>query len=256
MGGVIQVASAYEFIEATPTTENYFRGIILFGRNVASYKFALAKSVVELVCDGQVRASLQDLAVPFARHLCDHLRDSPRQSTSARSRFLDTCRQYNEGSVTGDELRVATVRLGFNNVIDAFHVVGQGEVGIRFFEDDRKSSDPGIVFTEELHQLASTSGPEVLGETEARWRLVETAWDLSLSSSLIAYDSATELFVPSVRRVALTSARDALNGYQKGRCFYCYRPIAITSGTAERKVSSMPSRTSPISTGCSSGMST
>jgi hypothetical protein len=33
--------------------------------------------------------------------------------------------------------------------------------------------------------------------------------------------------------VALTSARDALNGYQKGRCFYCYRPIGITSGAVD-----------------------
>ena len=106
-------------------------------------------------------------------------------------------------------------------------------MGVRFFEDARKSQVPGIVFTDELGQLAATSGPEALGETEARWRLVETAWDLSLSSSLIAYDSTRQLLVPSVRRVALTSARDALNGYQKGRCFYCYRPVGITSGAAD-----------------------
>ncbi len=33
------------FISVTPTTENYPRGVVLFGRNVASYKFALAKSL-------------------------------------------------------------------------------------------------------------------------------------------------------------------------------------------------------------------
>jgi hypothetical protein len=36
------------FISVTPTTENYLRGVVLFGRNVASYKFALAKSLLEL----------------------------------------------------------------------------------------------------------------------------------------------------------------------------------------------------------------
>jgi 5-methylcytosine-specific restriction endonuclease McrA len=35
--------------------------------------------------------------------------------------------------------------------------------------------------------------------------------------------------VPVLRRVALTSARDALNGYQKGACFYCYSPVSTVS---------------------------
>jgi hypothetical protein len=36
------------FTETTPTLENFWRSIILFGRNVASYKFALGKSLLEL----------------------------------------------------------------------------------------------------------------------------------------------------------------------------------------------------------------
>lgn len=36
------------FYEIEPTVENYWRAVILFGRNVASYKFALAKSLYEL----------------------------------------------------------------------------------------------------------------------------------------------------------------------------------------------------------------
>ena len=36
-----------EFYEIEPSLENYWRAIILFGRNVASYKFALAKALIE-----------------------------------------------------------------------------------------------------------------------------------------------------------------------------------------------------------------
>ena len=36
------------FTEVQPTLENYWRSIILFGRNVASYKFALGQSLLEL----------------------------------------------------------------------------------------------------------------------------------------------------------------------------------------------------------------
>lgn len=35
------------------------------------------------------------------------------------------------------------------------------------------------------------------------------------------------------RRVSLTSARDAPNGYQKGACFYCYRPVGTVSKEIE-----------------------
>ena len=37
------------FTEVQPTLENYWRSVILFGRNVASYKFALGKSLLDLV---------------------------------------------------------------------------------------------------------------------------------------------------------------------------------------------------------------
>ena len=37
-----------EFKEQYPSLESYWRSIILFGRNVASDKFALAESLLEL----------------------------------------------------------------------------------------------------------------------------------------------------------------------------------------------------------------
>src|SRR5262249_34564656 len=74
-------------------------------------------------------------------------------------------------------------------------------------------------------------------EIEARWRLVETAWQLSLprAALTIIYDKGTRLFLPNIegRRRAVTSCREALNGYQKGICFYCFCPISITAGGLE-----------------------
>ena len=36
------------FFENDPTLQNYWRAIILYGQNVASYKFALAKALIDL----------------------------------------------------------------------------------------------------------------------------------------------------------------------------------------------------------------
>ena len=69
------------FINVEPTLENYWRAIILFGKNTASYKFALAKSLIDVSLDRDSDLiSLQDLALPYAMHLCEHLKHSPKQN--------------------------------------------------------------------------------------------------------------------------------------------------------------------------------
>jgi hypothetical protein len=226
-----------EFYEVTPTLDNYWRSIVLFGRNVASYKFALAKSLLEFQDRGDDLIRLDELARPFSRNICEHLAHSPKQATSSSSKFLDSCRELNAGNITQDDLENVTVKLGFNNVIDAFHIVNQGAIPELFFVDERQENK-GIRLTENLFNLlndkqASSLAPEV----EARWRLVETAWDLNISRNLIdvSYEPDTQLLTTAKasRRIGVTSCRDALNGYQKGLCFYCFRAISITSGDAD-----------------------
>jgi 5-methylcytosine-specific restriction endonuclease McrA len=65
--------------------------------------------------------------------------------------------------------------------------------------------------------------------------LVETAWELGISRNLviIQHDLETEgLFSVDQkrRRKAVTSSRSALNGYQKGKCFYCSENISLGGG--------------------------
>ena len=104
---------------------------------------------------------------PFSIH-----RGSP-QDIWATSR---ACKQNLEGSLTKDQLIDTTVKLGFNNVIDAFHVVNQQEIPVRFYADERKSSRKGIRVCDELFKLKQEFQAKNLpNETEARWRLVETA---------------------------------------------------------------------------------
>ncbi|MCC6373273.1 MAG: HNH endonuclease [Moraxellaceae bacterium] len=225
-----------KFYEIEPTLENYWRSIILFGRNVASYKFALAKSLYDLKDSGQTLITLDQLAAPFAKHITEHLHTCDKQGTSESSRFLDVCRQFNKQTISQDKLLETTVQLGFNNVLDAFHNVHNQELPQRFFIDERKTKG-GIVLTDNFFQLGESLQYESLTqETEARWRLVETAWELSLPKHLVqvGYQESTGVFIADnkLRRVAVTSAKSALNGYQKGRCFYCFKEITIESGLA------------------------
>lgn len=221
------------YYRVEPTPENYWRGIILFGKNVASYKFALAQALYDTRRDGSDLILLEDLAVPFSEHLCRHLKDAPKQITSQRSQFLAACAQHNAGELTRDALTDITVRRGFNNVIDAFHIVNQGEIDKRFFIDERKTHK-GIRLTENFFRLGERLQYQNLRyETESRWKLVEQGWALKISANLLDVQCDEQQMLYSMvntRRVTITRCRDSLNGYQKGRCFYCDAPIMLASG--------------------------
>jgi hypothetical protein len=220
-----------EFLEKERTPENYWRAVILFGQNVASYKFALAKSLIELSARQQEEFRLEDLAEPFSRHIIEHLAKAPKQATSTSSRFLESCRSFAGGKLSKDELVGQTAKLGFNNVIDAFHIVNREEIPIRFFTDERKSGG-GIRLTDELFRLRERlQFGNLPHEVEARWRLVETAWQLKVARAALTVGVDDEMLVTisNGRRSNLTSCRDALNGYQKGKCFYCFSDISVES---------------------------
>ena len=92
------------FIEPTPTRESCWRAIVMMGRAVASYKFALAASLLDLSSKGNEFVSLEHLAEPFSRHLSEHIKDSEKQITASRSTFLDSCRQANSGEISNEAL--------------------------------------------------------------------------------------------------------------------------------------------------------
>jgi hypothetical protein len=220
------------FEEFRPSNESYWRAIVLFGQNSASYKFALAKTLLQLADEKLTRISLEDLAAPFAANVISHMKLVDKQGQRPTGPFLDTCRAFIKGEATLEKLHAVTVQRGFDNVIDAFHVVNRGKLPVSFFKDERNTKRPGLVITDNLLELSnSIQAPSLPMEAEARWRLVETAWELNIGRNLLQVKSDSEfnLYVESSnrRRRPITSSRDALNGYQKGKCFYCFRDITL-----------------------------
>lgn len=207
----------------------------MFGRNVASYKFALGESLLTLSKNRNDLITLEELAEPFSSALCRHLLISDKQITSNGSRFIDACRRFNAQDISKAHLIDQTVKLGFQNVIDAFHTVHDGELNKRFFLDERRINN-GIRLTDDFFELKHCLQQEnLVQEVESRWRLVETAWELKLPRAVlpVSFDhESLELFTQhGTSRKTITGCRDALNGYQRGKCFYCYRDVAVTLGS-------------------------
>ena len=63
--------------------------MILFGKNSANYKFAFAKSLLELVDEERTRISLNQLAESFSRNILEHLRENDKQGNAATYLSID-----------------------------------------------------------------------------------------------------------------------------------------------------------------------
>ena len=61
------------FAYEVPSFDSYWRAVVLFGQNVQSYKFALAGALLE-IGGGSEAVSLDELAVPYASRVAQHLR--------------------------------------------------------------------------------------------------------------------------------------------------------------------------------------
>ncbi|MCM3006866.1 HNH endonuclease domain-containing protein [Priestia koreensis] len=225
-----------QFIIDQPTLDSYFRGVILFGKNVASYKFALGKSLIDLAVDGKDFVSEKELAIPFVQYTNEHFQNGTKQITSNSSSYFNSFQKYNEGTATLEEMVKLTISNPFKNVIDRFHVVNDSELNTKFYERTTRNGVKGIVLTDNVFKLKEQSNfDDLVNETEARWRLVETAWTLKINPAMlnVRYDDQTDLFFINTtqndlyKRIDITSSREALNGYQRGKCFYCDNKISI-----------------------------
>jgi hypothetical protein len=216
-----------------PSIESQWRALILFGKNSATYKFAFAKSLLGLIDEQKNKISLAELAIPFADSIVNHLKKNDKQGSSASSKFLSGCRDYISESITKDQLYSITEKFGFMNVVDAFQNVNGGTIPNKFYEKDYKQGNKDIIVTDNLLKIKELFQYRNLAqEVEARWNLVETAWNLQINPNLLEVkhdNEKSQFFIESrfMKRIDVTSVRDSLNGYQKGKCFYSFQDISI-----------------------------
>jgi hypothetical protein len=223
-----------KFQQNDVSLESQWRAIILFGKNTATYKFAFAKSLLEIIEKENTRISLTDLSVAFANNIIEHLKISDKQGSSPSSSFLDACRSHLSGDISIQKVYEITEKIGFKDVVDAFQNVNGDIIPSIFYEKDYKRGKKEIIITDNLLELKNSFHMKNFEqEVEARWNLVETAWNLKINPNTleVKYDEESSLFFIEksdfMRRKDITSVRDALNGYQKGKCFYSFQDISI-----------------------------
>jgi hypothetical protein len=164
------------FIEARPTREDYWRSLILFGRNVGSYKFALAKSLLELASNEPNFVKLDELAAPFSRHIAEHLARVDKQVTSSSSRFHKHVELLDFHF--GKRYIYTTKLVQFRDVYLPVFPSGRPETAsnlqlLVWTRNDRNSNEPLIETRQELDRFCGRDQPASAAIHEARAFLAE-----------------------------------------------------------------------------------
>ena len=110
------IVSAYLAINE-PEHLTATRAIIVFGKNSATYKFALLKTLMDQPATAELK--YEDIGVPFLTHLLEHHRTCPHQFNRSSTQLAKAMDDHIAGDMGWDNLFAIAERNIYNNVFDA-----------------------------------------------------------------------------------------------------------------------------------------
>ncbi|WP_278314949.1 HNH endonuclease [Lolliginicoccus levis] len=226
-----------QFYRDEPTARTSWRLAILMGVNTRTYKFALGAALLDLASSGAEAVSLRNLATAYSARMLE--RPSPAsQAPSAvelgEQDFLSVLARERDASREQggpSELLVDAAMSSMPGmVMQKFHNLRDlGRVAHSFYELEGRGARRVVRFSPELRDLAPGSGV-LAEELDSRWSIVEASFDAGIGRGLVgsgmAVDAEKGVLVAPARRVAVTSLRGGIAGFQHGECFYCRKDFA------------------------------
>jgi hypothetical protein len=208
----------------------------LYGQNTATYKIALAHALNLFVESGRDRVSLDELSDVFLTLYVDRLvSDRPQLSSAGRQTKMERIVHSLRGGVITRSQAVDEVgRTAFVDVIPRFHVLPDGSTPPPFYIHQ---ADGGLILTDAAFRVLERSdAPELLGELNSRWDLLEAAFALKREPGSLAIDIRQIYLEQGSKRRSVTSLAPVLRGYQEARCFYCGEIIPPNDGHVDHVI--------------------
>ena len=204
------------------SNSDYWKGIILYGLNDATYKIALGKTLLTLAKKNKGDVTWNELSEEFLEQYLNRFKNEmkPQQGNPSRRTEMERIiMALSSGSLTRSDA-IADVDKAFRNVIPRFHTIGRDKEIAREkfyeFEDKRR-----IIIKDSLFEIAETDITKLLEELDARWSLLEGAFVINHDQYDLANDIIEIYLKSGYRRQNLTSNVPFLDGYQANICFYC-----------------------------------
>lgn len=210
------------------STIDYWKAIILYGLNQATYKIALGKTLLQLAENGKENVEWNKLSKYFLDNYLERLASKyrPQQSNPNRLTVMERIvTGINKGIYSYEEAIELVGKNAFNDVIPRFQTIGTDtEIAAnKFYHFDHGKS---LHIHDTVFALNQNSRTELDAELQARWSLLEGAFTISQENYELTNDLREIYLVNGNGRSNLTSNIPFLTGYQGNVCFYCGEPIS------------------------------
>jgi len=209
------------------STEDYWKALILYGLNQATYKIALGKTLLSLASSGQTRVPWEGLSREFFLQYKQRLsQDSPmpQQATPSRQTVMERIIALHQADRLSLEDAIQEVGdTAFEDVIRRFdNLGGDDSFKGKFYRFDFGKE---LILTDELHSIAESNQAELEEELDARWSLLEGAFSIQHENYTLSNDLRLTYLINGHKRKDITNNIPFLQGYQGNICFYCGEPI-------------------------------
>lgn len=216
------------------TDKDYWRFLILYGKNQSTYKMALGNSLIKYSkTNSDKKIQLDELAEDFFNTYQARLKNGkPQMLTQGRKTTVEqVLDEVSVGKITTekalDSIKTNALK---NMVLQKFHTLNKKKITRPFYtlSDDQRY----LHLNDNLLNLFSDNQNKELGdELDSRWSLLEHGFSDARKGESLEVDEALEYVRNKEQRTNLTRLIPVLQGYQQNLCFYCgqelYSPIHV-----------------------------
>ena len=207
---------------------DYWKGIVLYGLNQATYKIALGKTLLDLASQKKEAVDWDQLSKVYLDTYIERLKSNynPQQSNPSRKtkmeRIIDS---LNKGIIDYNDAINSVATDGFNDVVPRFQTIGTDKdiVGDKFYHFDFGKK---LYLHDATFLINETYNQELTDELDARWSLLEGAFSLAHGDFKLSNDVRDVYLENSYTRTNITGNIPFLQGYQGNTCFYCGERIS------------------------------
>ena len=209
------------------SSSDRWRALVLYGLNTATYKIALARTLLQLGQSQQNVVTWSELSRLFFEEYRSRLESNggmPQSGLAGRRTKMERIvAEFRTGRVSEADAIELVGNEAFSDVIPRFHNLGKAqELQGTFYEVDFGKH---LVLKDELFEIAGDA-TSLNTEIEARWSLLEGAYTIQAGDFELA-NSIRDIYIANgYSRRDLTPNIPFLQGYQGNQCFYCAEPIS------------------------------
>lgn len=205
------------------TNEDFFKGIVLFGLNAATYKMGLAQTLIQASRKQNNEISWGELSKNYFDVYLHRLETNPMPQQGNPNRMTKMERivkEFQLNTLTYSEAIKKVADTAFEDVVPRFQTIGSDKriVSDYFYEIDFGNK---LVLKDTLLDFDTEQLDVLDSEVAARWGLLEGAFSINQTNFKLANDVREIYLKDGYERKALTNNIPFLSGYQGNTCFYC-----------------------------------